>query len=85
MNKAKYIGKTYGTRCDRDSVYLEYEYKGRTYTVHVNNSKGNEPLSWQHKSNQSFIDRMLKIESKSKSNSSESYEKGIELFYQIYN
>ena len=83
MNKAKYIGKSYGTKYDRDSVYMDYEYRGRTYTVCENKAKGNEPLSWQHKSNQSFIDRQIEIESKS--NSSESFEKGIELFYSIYN
>ena len=53
--KAKYIGKSY----DKQFVYLEYEYRGKRYTVYENRAKGNEPLSWQHKSEQARIDRIL--------------------------
>lgn len=60
MAKAKYIGKTY----DRDFVYLEYEYRGRRYEVYENRSKGNEPLSWQHKNNQGNIDAQIELEEK---------------------
>lgn len=56
---AKFISKYRGTGYDRNSVYLEYEYRGRTYTVHENTAKGNEPLAWQHKSEQARIDRIL--------------------------
>ena len=42
---------------------MDYEYRNHTYTVYINTSKGNEPLSWQHKNNQAQIDRI--IESKS--------------------
>lgn len=57
--KAKFIGKYYGTGYDRNNVYLEYEYRGMTYTVMENRAKGNEPLSWQHKSEQARIDTIL--------------------------
>lgn len=57
--KAKFIGKYYGTGYDRNCVYLEYEYRGMTYTVMENSAKGNEPLSWQHKTEQSRIDAIL--------------------------
>lgn len=61
-NEAKYLGKYYGTGYDRDSVYLEYEYKGHRYEVHENKSKGNEPLSWQHRMEQARIDRLIDME-----------------------
>lgn len=57
--KAKFIGKTYGTGYDRNSIYLEYEYRGMRYTVHENRAKGQEPLAWQHKSEQNRIDSIL--------------------------
>lgn len=56
---ATFIGKFYGTGYDRNTVYLEYEYRGMKYTVTENRAKGNEPLAWQHKSEQAIIDRML--------------------------
>lgn len=59
MAKAKYIGKYHGTGYDRNNIYLEYEYRGMTYTVMENKAKGNEPLSWQHKSEQALIDKIL--------------------------
>lgn len=57
--KAKFIGKYYGTGYDRHMVYLEYEYRGHTYTVYENRAKGNEPLAWQHKNEQARIDAIL--------------------------
>lgn len=77
--QAKYIGKTYGQGYDRNSVYLEYEYKGYRYTVMQNYSRGNEPLSWQHKSEQSRIDMMLSAE---QTNTPSSAEEGLDLFYE---
>lgn len=62
--KAKYIGKYYGSGFDRNMVYLEYEYRGHTYTVYENRAKGNEPLAWQHKTAQDRIDRIIETESK---------------------
>lgn len=59
--KSKYIGKYYGTGYDRDSVYLEYEYRGMRYTVQENRAKGNEPLVWQHKSEQNRIDKIVDV------------------------
>jgi len=57
--KPKYIGKWCGTGYDRNTVYLEYEYRGERYTITENMAKGNEPLSWQHKAEQDRIDKML--------------------------
>ena len=57
--KATYIGKHYGTGYERNMVYLEYEYRGMRYTVYENRSRGNEPLGWQHKSEQARIDNIL--------------------------
>ena len=61
--KATFIGKYYGKGFDRNMVYLEYEYRGRTYTVYENRAKGNEPLSWQHRNAQADIDRSIELES----------------------
>ena len=61
--KARYIGKRYGEGYDRDMVYLEYEYRGHRYEVYENRAKGNEPLSWQHRSEQARIDSIIKAES----------------------
>jgi hypothetical protein len=60
--KAEYIGKYYGTGYDRDSVYLEYRYRGHRYEVHENRAEGNEPLAWQHRSEQDRIDRLIDTE-----------------------
>lgn len=64
-SKAKYIGRC-ADKYDRDSVELEYEYKGETYWVHIHNTKGNEPLAWQHKSAQARIDKELELREKTK-------------------
>lgn len=57
--KATYIGKYYGTGYEKHMLYLEYEYRGMHYTVYENTAKGNEPLAWQHKAEQSRIDSIL--------------------------
>ena len=57
--KAKYIGKSYERQFGRCITYLEYEYRGMRYEVIEDRGKGNEPLSWQHKSEQARIDRIL--------------------------
>lgn len=59
MNKATFIRKYYGKEFERDFVFLVYEYRGHEYTVYENRANGNEPLSWQHKSEQARIDRLV--------------------------
>lgn len=76
--KAKFIRKYYGTGYDRHMVYLEYEYRGKRYTVSENRAKGNEPLAWQHKSEQALIDRQLDT----KCTSTENAQVGFDLFYE---
>lgn len=64
--KAKYTGKFNGTGFNRHMVFLEYEYRGYTYTVYENTAKGNEPLSWQHKAEQTRIDNLIKAKEQEK-------------------
>ena len=64
-SKAKYIGRC-ADKYDRDSVELEYEYKGETYWVHIHNTKGNKPLAWQHRYEQARIDKELELREKTK-------------------
>ena len=47
-------------------TYLEYEYRGHRYVVEINNSRGNEPLSWQHRNAQARIDRIIEMENSEK-------------------
>ena len=85
MKKAKFVCKWYGRGFDRDSVYLEYEYRGQTYVVYENRAKGNEPLSWQHVNAQAAIDHDVEVEEKLKkfneSGKSESWEVGFNAFW----
>ena len=89
MKKAKFVGKWCGKGFDRDSVYLEYEYRGRTYIVHENNAKGNEPLAWQHRNAQGAIDRDIEVEEKLKefneSGKAESWETSFNAFWEFVN
>ncbi len=62
MLKAKFLSKYSYTRFGQHIIELEYEYRGMRYTVIENRSKGNEPLAWQHKSEQNHIDQMLDME-----------------------
>ncbi|WP_298535712.1 hypothetical protein [uncultured Methanobrevibacter sp.] len=57
--KAKFIKKYHRREFSRDIVELEYEYRGIRYLVFEDRAKGNEPLSWQHKSEQARINRIL--------------------------
>lgn len=66
-SKAKYIGRC-ADKYDRDSVELEYEYRGETYWIHIHNTKGNEPLAWQHRNEQARIDKELELREKIKEN-----------------
>lgn len=85
MKKAKFVGKWCGKGFDRDSVYLEYEYRGQTYIVYENRAKGNEPLAWQHRNAQAAIDRDIEVEKKLKkfneSGKAESWEVGFNAFW----
>ena len=51
--KAKYIG----SYIFQNRKYLEYEYRKQKYSVCADWNA--EQLSWQHKSEQALIDRML--------------------------
>ena len=64
MNKATFIRKYWGKGCDRNMLYMDYEYRGHEYTVYENRAKGSEPLSWQHKNHQTTIDRIIELEKK---------------------
>lgn len=47
-------------------VYLVYSYRGHEYTVYENLAQGNEPLSWQHRDEQSRIDQLIEQEEQEK-------------------
>lgn len=87
MKKAKFIRKYYGRGYDRDFVYLDYEYRGREYTVYENRAKGNEPLSWQHRSEQARIDRLIELENKPKKpyRYEDSAQYGLDCFFAYIN
>lgn len=65
MGKAKYVGKYIHTDWGTRITELEYEYRGRRYTV-TESSRGNEPLSWQHRNEQARIDSLIEYEEKSR-------------------
>lgn len=83
-SKAKYIGR-YVDKYDRDSVELEYEYRGETYWVHIHNTKGNEPLAWQHRNAQAQIDKELELREKIKENHEpvETFGKSLDYFFRM--
>ena len=64
--KAKFISKYAHKEFNEFIVELEYEYRGHRYTISENRSKGNEPLSWQHKNAQAEIDRLIELENRPK-------------------
>lgn len=83
MKKAKFVRKYYGKGYDRDFVFLDYEYRGHEYTVEENRAKGNIPLSWQHRSEQARIDRLIEYEEnkpKKQYRYEDSAEYGFDLF-----
>lgn len=81
--KAKYIGKYYGKGFDRDNIYLDYEYRGMTYTIVENRAKGNEPLAWQHRAEQDRIDRILDTPTASNEYKYEgSAQEGFDIFWE---
>ena len=66
MKKAKFVRKYYGCGYDAHMVYIYYEYRGHEYTVCENRAKGNEPLAWQHRSEQYRIDQLIEQEERDK-------------------
>ena len=64
MAKAQFKGSYYGTGFDRKTIYMDFEYRGRTYTVYENRAKGNEPIAWQHRNAQTSIDAAIEREEK---------------------
>lgn len=66
MSKAKFVRKYYQRNFSDHFLYMDYEYRGRIYTVWENLRKGNEPLSWQHAMAQAEIDREIEEEAKPK-------------------
>lgn len=69
--KAKYIGKSFY----RGYVYLEYEYRGHRYEVYEHETKGGEPLAWQHGNAQARIDKEIECKAKYQSKEYQSREK----------
>ena len=84
MKSAKFISKTYETGYDKNFIFLEYEYRGRRYEIYENRSKGNEPLSWQHKNAQARIDHEIELEEKQKESSfiGESVQESLDKFFE---
>ena len=66
MKKATFVREYYGSGYDAHMVYLDYEYRGHEYTVCENRALGNVPLSWQHRSEQDRIDRLVEQEERDK-------------------
>lgn len=62
MRKATFVRKYYGSGYDSHMVYLDYNYRGHEYTVYENLLHGNRPLAWQHRDEQSRIDRLIERE-----------------------
>lgn len=83
MKKAKFIAKYYGRGYEKDMVFLEYEYRGHVYTVYENRAMGNEPLAWQHASEQARIDEIIR-QKEMPNNSTEPCEVGLDLFFSMY-
>ena len=57
--RATFVRKYHGRGFERDFVFLVYKYRGYEYIVYENRAKGNEPLAWQHKSEQARIDELV--------------------------
>lgn len=77
--KAKFICKYTDTSYGQCKIFLEYEYRGMKYTVMEDRRKGNEPLAWQHRSNQDWIDRILDTQN----HAGESAEEGLKFFFEM--
>lgn len=71
MRKATFVRKYYGHGYDAHMVYLDYMYRGHEYTVEENLLQGNRPLAWQHRDEQSRIDRLIEQEERGKEREAE--------------
>lgn len=85
MKKATFLRKRYGRGYDAHMVYLDYMYRGHEYTVAENRAKGNEPLAWQHRSEQARIDQLIEEENKPKKpyRYEDSADAGFDLFWRF--
>ena len=72
MKKAKFIG----TYTFQRRKYLEYEYRGRKYSVCADWNA--EPIAWQHRSEQELIDRQLDT----KCMATENAQIGLDFFFE---
>lgn len=70
--KAKFISKYSHREYNNLIIELEYEYRGYRYIITENKTKGNEPLSWQHKNEQARIDHIIEMENKKENLESQS-------------
>ena len=76
---AKLIDKWAG---ENGTTVLQYQYKGKNYIVTDYGWNGGEPLSWQHKNAQAYIDKQIKIERKQQS--TENAQIGLDLFFETF-
>lgn len=85
--RAVFKRKYYGKGFDRDFVFMDYEYRGKEYTVYENRAKGNEPLAWQHRNEQARIDREIEVENKpmKEPRYEDTAEYGFNLFWESVN
>ncbi len=79
--RAKFIDKTRERRFNEDFTIYFWEYRGMTYTTYVNHNKGNEPLAWQHKSEQSRIDAILDNKTAQSAGTCEDTWKALDLLF----
>lgn len=64
MEKAKFLFKARERKFNEDFTFYFWEYRGYKYTTYINHNKGNEPLQWQHKSEQDRIDGIIEQKEK---------------------
>lgn len=81
MNKAKFIGKTFGrNQFGYHSIELEYEYRGHRYFVYDYGIGVDCPLWKQHKEEQGKIDRYIEDENKP-ANPENNADIGLDMFF----
>lgn len=91
MKRATFIRKRYVTEYSRTYTELDYQYRGREYTVVDYGIYAGEPLSWQHRNAQNRIDHEIETEEKFEKMSKKPirYEDtakyGLDMFFQLIN